>query len=176
MKKFFLKDGKEVKLGEKIQISTPVRTSYGEGKAQVEVEISPATLKKLVDDGFVTIKDDKPQKTEAQLFFESMKPYYRRFARKNGMTLSACFAYFSLLAETSKRAHLTVLLETIAEVKNGGLEKGSTVYWLNPAAGYYPVEVVGNHYNSIVFYSLKDAMDAHKLLAPIIKDLITNGE
>ena len=39
MKKFFLKEnGKEVKLGEKIQISTPVNTSYGEGKAQVEVE------------------------------------------------------------------------------------------------------------------------------------------
>ena len=46
MKKFFLKEnGKEVKLGEKIQISTPVSTSYGEGRTQVEIEISPATLK-----------------------------------------------------------------------------------------------------------------------------------
>lgn len=177
MKKFFLKeDGKEVKLGEKIQISTPVNTSYGEGKAQVEVEVSPATLKKLVDDGFVIIKDDEPQKTEVQLFFENMKPYFRRFARKNGMSLFSCMGYFLLLYETSKRAHLLVLLETIAEVKNRDLKKGPKVYWLNPAANYSPVEVVGNPNNAVVFYSAKDALDAHRLLLPLIKDLVADGE
>lgn len=177
MKKFFLKeDGKEIKLGEKIQISTPVNTSYGEGKAQVEVEISPATLKKLVDDGFVIIKDDEPQKTEVQIFFENMKPYFRRFARKNGMSLPACMGYFLLLAETSKRAHLLVLLETIAEVKNRDLKMGTKVYWLNPAANYSPVGVVGNNNNAVVFYSAKDALDAYRLLHPLIKDLVTDGE
>lgn len=177
MKKFFLKeDGKEVKLGEKIQISTPVNTSYGVGKAQVEVEVSPATLKKLVDDGFVIIEDDGPQKTEAQIFFENMKPYFRRFARKNGMSLPSCMGYFLLLAETSKRAHLLVLLETIAEVKNRDLKKGPKVYWLNPAANYSPVEVVGNPNNAVVFYSAKDAFYAHRLLLPLIKDLVADGE
>lgn len=177
MKKFFLKeDGKEVKLGEKIQISTPVNTSYGKGKAQVEVEVSPATLSKLVEDGFVIIKGDEPQKTEEQTFFENMKPYFRRFARKNGIPLYYCIEYFSLLYETSKRAHLLVLLETIAEVKNRDLKKGPKVYWLNPAANYSPVEVVGNHNNAVVFYSVKDALDAHRLLLPLIKDLVADGE
>ena len=177
MKKFFLKeDGKEIKLGEKIQISTLVNTSYGEGKAQVEVEVSPATLKKLVDDGFVLIKDDEPQKTDAQIFFENMKPYFRRFARKNGMSDYSCMGYFLLLYETSKRAHLLVLLETIAEVKNRDLKKGPKVYWLNPAANYSPVELVGNHNNAVVFYSAKDALDAHRLLLPLIKDLVADGE
>ena len=177
MKKFFLKeDGKEIKLGEKIQISTLVDTSYGEGKAQVEVEISPATLKKLVDDGFVTIEDDKPQKTEMQILFEKLKPYFRRFARKNGMSLPSCMGYFVLLSETSKRAHLLVLLETIAEVKNRDLKKGSKVYWLNPAANYKVAEVVGNHNNAVVFYSPEDAVDAYKLLLPFIKDLVADGE
>lgn len=177
MKKFFLKeDGKEVKFGEKIQISIPVNTSYGGGKAQVEVEVSPVTLKKLVDDGFVIIKDDEPQKTEAQIFFENMKPYFRRFARKNGMSLPACIGYFLTLSETSKRAHLLVLLETIAEVKNRDLKKGSKVYWLNPAANYKVAEVVGNHNNAVVFYSPEDAVDAYKLLLPFIKDLVADGE
>lgn len=177
MKKFFLKeDGKEVKLGEKIQISTPVNTSYGEGKVHVEVEVSIATLKKLVDDGFVIIKDDEPQKTEVQIFFENMKPYFRRFARKNGMSLPACMGYFLLLSETSKRAHLLVLLETIAEMKNRDLKKGPKVYWLNPAYNYSPVEVVGNHNNAVVFYSVKDALDAHRLLLLLIKDLVADGE
>lgn len=172
MKKFFLKeDGKEVKFGEKIQISIPVNTSYGGSKAQVEVEVSPATLKKLVDDGFVIIKDDEPQKTEAQIFFENMKPYFRRFARKNGISLPACIGYFFILSETSKRAHLLVLLETIAEVKNRDLKKGTKVYWLNPAANYSPTEVVGNPNNAVVFYSAKDALDAHRLLLPLIKNL-----
>ena len=177
MKKFFLKgDGKEVKLGEKIQISTPVNTSYGEGKAQVEVEVSPATLKKLVDDGFVIIKDDEPQKTEEQIFFENMKPYFRRFARKNGMSLPACMWYFLLLSETSKRAHLLVLLETIAEVKNRDLKKGPKVYWFNPAANYM-IEVIDNHpNNAVVFYSKEDALEAHRLLLPLIKDLVADGE
>lgn len=182
MKKFFLKeDGKEVKLGEKIQISTPVNTSYGEGKAQVEVEVSLATLKKLVDDGFVIVKDDEPQKTEAQIFFDNLKPYFRRFARKNGMSLPSCIGYFFLLFKVSKRAHLLVLLETIAEVKNRevknrDLKKGPKVYWLNPAANYSPVEVVGNPNNAVVFYSAKDALDAHRLLLPLIKDLVADGE
>lgn len=177
MKKFFLKeDGKEIKLGEKIQISTSVNTSYGKGKAQVEVEVSPAALKKLVDDGFVIIKDDDPQKTEVHIFFENMKPYFRRFARKNGVSLPACLEYFLLLSETSKRAHLLVLLETIAEVKNRDLKKGPKVYWLNPAANYKPVELVGNHNNAVVFYSAKDALDAHRLLLPLIKDLVADEE
>lgn len=177
MKKFFLKeDGKEVKLGEKIQISTPVSTSYGEGRTQVEIEISPATLKKLVDDGFVIIKEDEPQKTESQTFLKNMKPYFKRFAIKNGMSFPSCIKYFSLLFEVSKRAHLLVLLETIAEVKNKDFKKGPKVYWLNPAANYSPVEVIGNHNNAVVFYSLNDALDAHRLLLPLIKDLVADGE
>jgi hypothetical protein len=177
MKKFFLKEGgKEVKLGEKIQISTPVSTSYGEGKAQVEIEISPATLKKLVDDGFVIIKNDEPQKTEVQTFFENLKPYFRKFARKNDMSLSTCMGYFLFLFNTSKRALLLVLLETIAEVKNRDLKKCHMVYWLNPAANYNPVAVVGNRNNAIVFYSAKDALDAHKLLLPLIKNLVADEE
>jgi hypothetical protein len=99
-----------------------VSTSYGEGKAQVEIEVSPATLKKLVDDGFVIVKDDEPQKTEVQTFFENMKPYFRRFARKNGISLSACMGYFLLL------------------------------------------------------FAAKDALDAHKLLLPLIKDLVVDEE
>ena len=176
MKKFFLKeDGKEIKLGDKIQISTPVNTSYGGGIAQVKVEISPATLKKLEDDGFVTVKDDEPQKNEAQIFFENMKPYLRRFARKNGMSLPACMGYFLLLSETSKRAHLLVLLETIAEVKNRDLKRGPKVYWFNPAANYM-IEVIDHPNNAVVFYSKKDALDAYELLLPLIKDLVADGE
>ena len=177
MKKLFLKeDGKEVRLGEKIQISTPVSTSYGEGRTQVEIEISPATLKKLVDDGFVIIKEDEPQETESQNFLKNMKPYFRRFARKNGISLPACIEYFLLLFKTSKRAHLLVLLETIAEVKNKGLKKGPKVYWLNPAANYSRVEVTDSYNNAVVFYSAKDALDAHRLLLPLIKDLVADGE
>ena len=84
--------------------------------------------------------------------------------------------YFLFLFNTSKRALLLVLLETIAEVKNRDLKKCHMVYWLNPAANYNPVAVVGNRNNAIVFYSAKDALDAHKLLLPLIKNLVADEE
>ena len=167
MKKYFLKeDHQEVKLGDKIQISAPVNTSYGQGRAHVDVVLTEANMKKLVDDGFIVA-----EKGKEKIDFDSMKPYFRRFARKNEMSLPSCLMLLSLLLNTSKKAHLLMLIETIAEVKNRDLKKGDKVFWLNPAANYKPVEVVGNHNHAVVFYSLKDAIETYNLLLPFINDL-----
>ena len=64
MTKYFLRDGhKEVQLGDKVTISTPVNTPYGKGVATVDVELSKTMLKVLVEDGFILreYKGEKPQ-------------------------------------------------------------------------------------------------------------------
>ena len=62
MKGYFLKDGgREVKLGQIVEISTPVNTSYGEGTAYVNVELTEETLPELISDGFILVKEEKPK-------------------------------------------------------------------------------------------------------------------
>lgn len=98
MTKYFLKDGhKEVQLGDKITIFTPVNTPYGKGVATVDVELSKTMLKVLVEDGFILRehKGDKPQvfsigenevgikfndKEDAEVIFNVLKSFLQRLS------------------------------------------------------------------------------------------------
>lgn len=75
MKKYYLKKGnREVKLGDKIRMETPVDTSYGKGVATVDVEVTKITLKKLIEDGFVIVKDSSENEKKADNeFLEAVK-------------------------------------------------------------------------------------------------------
>ena len=74
MKKYYFKKGnREVKLGDKVTMQTPVDTSYGKGVATVDVEITEATLKKLTDDGLVIAKSSPSKEKEDGGLSEAIK-------------------------------------------------------------------------------------------------------
>lgn len=176
MKKYFLRDNKqEVKLGDKVDLFTTTDTPYGEGRTTVVVTLTEKMLKQLIEDGLIIEKEDATGEYD---FMNGIKPYIRRFARKNGWTFPNAITFLQLLSVLCKKAHLDVLVEMVSEAKNRGKQKGEEVYFLNALNGYYPkaVRIADVKYlPRMHFYDAKDALDARKLLLPVIEDIL-DGE
>lgn len=172
MKKYFLtKNNQELKVGDKIKLTKLVDTSYGEGMTVIEIKVTENTLEKLVKDGFVRVEE--PDESEGMV--EKLKPYIRKIARKNHINFPAACAMLSSVLEVSPKAHLQLLVEAIAEVKNRDKEPGKYTWYLNPLISYKPISIVGNPTTAIVFYEEGDALEAHRTLLPFIKDIL-DGE
>ena len=172
MKKYFLtKNNQELKVGDKIKLTKPVNTSYGKGMVVTEIKVTENILEKLVEDGFVRVEE--PDESESMV--ERLKPYIRKIARKNHIDFPTACTMLSVMLEVSPKAHLQLLVETIAEVKNRDKEPGKDTWYLNPLTSYKPVQIVGNPTTATVFYEAGDALEAHRTLLPFIKDIL-DGE
>lgn len=172
MKKYFLtKNNKEVMVGDKITLTKTVDTPYGEGIMMTEIKVTEDILEKLVEDGFVRVEEPD----EAEGIIERLKPYIRRIARKNHIDFPIACAMLGTVLNVSPRAHLQLLIEAIAEVKNRGKKSGKDIWYLNPLASYKPVRIIGNPTTATVFYKAEDALEAHKTLLPFIKGIL-DGE
>ena len=172
MKKYFLKNSdQELQIGQRVLVQKPMQTPFGMGTVQAEVVITQATLELLEKEGVVEVRDD----FDVKAYVEKLKPYVRRIARKMKVDLPEASSFLQSLLSLSPKAHFTLLAEVIAEVKNRGLERGPKVYWFNPAANYM-IEVIDHPNSAAAFYSVKDALDAYKLLFPFIRELVADGE
>lgn len=172
MKKYFLtKDNQEIGVGDKITLTKPVNTSYGVGKLVTEVRVTEDTLEKLVKDGFVKVEESD----EAEGMFERLKPYIMEIAKKSHIAFPTACGMLDVVLETSPKAHLQLLIETIAEVKNRDKEPGKDTWYLNPLTNYKPIQIVGNPTTATVFYEAGDAVEAHRTLLPFTKDIL-DGE
>lgn len=173
MKKYFLKkNNQEIKVGDKIQLSRTVNTSYGEGVVTTDLEVSEEILERLIHDDFVEVREEK---SEGESVVEGLKPFIRRIARKNNLDFPATCAMLQVILEVNPKAHFQLMVDVIAEVKNRGKEAGKETYYLNPLSSFKPVLIIGNPNSATVFYSAEDALEAHRLLLPFIRDIV-NGE
>ena len=172
MKKYFLtENNQELKIGDKVTLTKSVNTSYGKGKVVTEIKVTENILEKLVEDGFVRVEESDESKGTV----EKLKPYIRNIARKNHVDFPTACLVLGAVLKVSPKAHFQLLTETIAEVKNRGKEPGKYTWYLNPLTNYKPVKVVGNPATTTVFYEAGDALEAHRILLPFIKDML-NGE
>ena len=181
MKYFLKKNNEELKIGQTIELSTSVDTSYGPGVATTKVKVTEPVLKKLIDDGFVVEKEEDKKGSEATerktkeniiKAVVNLKPYIKRFAKSNGLDLPEAFMFLSLIADASMIAHLDILIGAIAEVKNRDKTAKDEVYFLNPASDYKPTAVTRKHNGITTFADKADAEEAYKLLLPIIRYML----
>lgn len=177
MVKYYLKNGQEVKIGNTVEIQKKVDTTFGEGTATVKVPVTQASLELLIKEGFVVKKDDN-EWTEEKLrrHFEMLKPYIRRFARKNKMTYDDAVHALAAIFEMSPVSHIQMLLEVMSEVMNREKPKAPSMFILSPFHGFnvYCTKYVRNKWIPR-FYTEEDAKNAYMLLKPFI-DEIVNGE
>lgn len=169
--KYFIKDSdKEVQMGQTIEVEQKVTTSLGEGVCKTQVVLTPENVKMLVKQGFLVQKEEEKGMSPANKeHWEKLKPYIRRFARKNDISLIPAIMFFASLEQVSPLAQIHVLLETISEVKNRGKSPASTVYCLSPICGF-KVAMVNLEASKFtpVFYSRADAWEAHELIKPFL--------
>ena len=113
--KYFIKDSdKEVQMGQTIEVEQKVTTSLGEGVCKTQVVLTPENVRMLVKQGFLVQKEEEKGMSHAtKEHWEKLKPYIRRFARKNDMPLIPAIMFFASLEQVSPLAQINVLLETI---------------------------------------------------------------
>ena len=169
--KYFIKDSdEEVQMGQTIEVEQKVTTSLGEGICKTQVVVTPKNVGLLVKQGFLVQKEEeKGMSPDLEEHWEKLKPYIRRFARKNDMPLVPAIMFFASLEQVSPLAQIHVLLETISEVKNRGKSAAPTVYYLSPMCGF-EIAMVSLRASKFtpVFYSRDDAKEAYELIKPFL--------
>ena len=175
MIRYFLRNSKqEVKVGDRITISVPTSTPYGQAKCEVEVVVTQDSLKQLIKDGLVVAQEERV------VTLEDYKPFIRRLARRSGITYPQALELLDSIKEVSIYAHNALLLELMAEVMNNthdrkNLMSTPVVNIVHPmtleAAQFTPE--IGSRFakgGCPHFVSLKDAEKAANLMRPFYEE------
>ena len=174
MKKYFLgKTDKEVKLGSTISVKENVNTSFGFNEVGFVVTLSKKNIKKFIDRGIIRVEDDNEMDVEKK--FEGMTPCIHRIFKKSPFIDISTKKMLNALAIISPKAHLQLLIENLAEIRNKGKKIGDCTWYLNPIAGYAPVKIMGKPSSTMVatvFYDEQDAKEVYSLLSDFINVII----
>ena len=175
MRKYFLgKTDREVKLGSNIAVRENVNTSFGFNEVGFVVTLNKKNVKKLIDRGIIRVEDDDEMSEKEK--FKGLKPCILRiFEKLNIRSSSGKCIYLDLLEKTSIRAHLQLLIENFAEIRNKGKKVGDCTWYLNPIAGYAPIKIMGKPSSTMVatvFYDEQDAKELYSLLSDFINAVI----
>lgn len=173
MKKYFLKESRqEIAVGQTIELTTPVTSSYGEGVAVTKVKVTESVLKKLIRDGFVVEED--PEEEQIKQAIVNLRPYIKKLAKKMGISYNSAYMFLSMLSE-HPLTHLTMLIEAMSNSMNEGKALDSSYYILHPLYGFtpYKVTIKGTSKNLTpgLFYNKADADAAYHILKPFIARL-----
>ena len=174
MKKYFLgKTDREVKLGSNISVREKVNTSFGFNEVGFVVTLSKKNVKKFIDRGIIRVEDDNEMSVEKR--FEGMMPCVHRIFKKSPFINVSTEKFLDALARISPKAHLQLLIENFAEIRNKGKKVGDCTWYLNPIAGYAPIKIMGKPSSTMVatvFYDEQDAKEVYGLLSDFINAVI----
>jgi len=175
MVKYFLKGtDQEVKVGNKIKISVPTRTPYGEGICEVETLVTQVSLTQLCKDGIIeereipepSIKRPNP----AMPNFVEYKPFIRKLARKMHTSFDNALAFLDILHDVSPYAHNCLLEDIMAEEMNKEKEFDCNAFIINHGTGAYILRIpVDTPIDMPKFTSNKDARKAFELIKPFME-------
>ena len=179
MKKYIVKEtGQEIKIGDRGTIVEKKTTPYGEGKLITEVKITKETLHNLIKDGVVEVREEKTDAKKAEEFkklFDSMLPAFKKLAKDNDKPFDKVLITLQDLLSFSPKTHLSVLIESMANLKNAKAKRGKNVYALDPFNDYKVCEHTGKSKCPIVFFRMEDAEETYEILYPFIK-IVKDGE
>jgi hypothetical protein len=162
MIKYYLKDSKkEVKMGDKLNITVPIGTPYGTTKCKFDVIITQGTLKQLIKDKLIE------EKEVPIIDIEKYRYFIRKLAEKNDWTIIATTDLMDLLKSTSLAAHNALLLDLIAQHYNSERSKSRVVFTIS-TDGMYIVshDITTTRIASPSFYNYSDAEKALAFMQP----------
>ena len=175
MRKYFLgKTDREVKLGSTISVREKVNTSFGFNEVGFVVTLNKKNVKKFIDRGIIREEDDNEMDVEKK--FEGMVPCIHRIFKKSPfISHESTKKMLNALASISPKAHLQLLIENFAEIRNKNKKIGDCTWFLNPIAGYAPIKIMGKPSSTMVatvFYDEQDAKEVYSLLSDFINAII----
>lgn len=181
MVKYYLKDGREVKVGDVITITSSKSTEFGKTTTIESFTLTEKVIPTLITQGLITTSDNSNEKNEE---IPMVIGYYvRTLASKKKWDTEETYKYISKAYEMCPSAALSILLKEIAVELDKQYKdhiKNSPEIWVVSMLDGRIVKInkasIKSYNNFAAFRTLGDARIACKIVRPLLKDMFKNGE
>lgn len=187
MKKFYLKNGKEVQVGD--TITKVIKTKHpllGEVTMVENVVVTEAALPKLIEKGIITtslgsdfdVDKVKPAESHMDLHY-----YVEKLAKKLNWKVEKMYNYLNTIDSVYPAAAFSMILREVAieldKKYEDHIEKSPEIYVISMFDGKITKANkahIKNYRNFAAFRSVEDAKTACSIVREILKELFKSGK
>lgn len=187
MKKFYLKNGKEVQVGD--TIAKVIKTKHpllGEVTMVENVVVTEAALPKLIEKGIITtslgsdfdVDKVKPAESHMNLHY-----YVEKLAKKLNWKVEKMYNYLNTIDSVYPAAAFSIVLREVAieldKKYEDHIEKSPEIYVVSMLDGRITKANkahIKNYRNFAAFRSVEDAKTACSIVREILKELFRSGK
>lgn len=185
MEKFILKNGKEVKMGDKLIKHGVVDTPFGKGLIMQEIIMNEETLPELIKAGVLTPMKECPHKdgclcrhcTKGEVPMD-MNFYTEKIAVRLGWKPEKVYNYLNSVDSILPTAAFSMVLREIAieldKKYEDHIENSPEIYIISMLDGRITKANkahIKNYRNFAAFRTIEDAKIACRIVKPILKDI-----
>lgn len=187
MEKFYLKNGKEVQIGDTlIKVTKTKHPLFSEGTKVESVVITKTSLPKLIEKGIITTSlgsdfdVDKVMPTESHM---NLHYYVEKLAKKLNWKVDKVYNYLNTIDSVYPAAAFSMLLREVAieldKKYEDHIEKSPEIYVISVFDGRITKANkahIKNYRNFAAFRSVSDAKIACNIMKDILKELFKSGK
>lgn len=189
MKKFYLKNGKEVQLGDTIcKVEKIKHPLFGEGDVVEHVLVTKEIIPTLIKNGIIEEKNVKRRTKKPSTDSNSEVPmdleyYVQKIADKMGWHIEKVYNYLNSIDTLFPAAALGIILREIAieldKKYEDHIKNSPEIYAISLTDGRITnicKATIKNYRNFAAFRSIKDAKIACSIVRDILKELFKSGK
>ena len=188
MKKFYLKNGKEVQIGDTItKVTKDKCCPFGEGIVVESIVVCEKTLPELIERGIITTSPGsdfdvdkvlKPAEVHMDLHY-----YVEKLAKKLNWKVEKVYNYLNTIDSVYPAAAFSMILREVAieldKKYEDHIEKSPEIYVISMLDGKITKANkahIKNYRNFAAFRSVEDAKTACSIVREILKELFKSGK
>lgn len=183
MKKIYLKNGKEVQLGDILTKVSKVKDPFfGKGTVIEHVKVTKDILSKLIEAGIVTTTIPKKPVAKAEVPME-LEYYIQKIAEKLGWKIEKVYNYLNSVDTILPAAAFSMVLREIAieldKKYEDHIEKSPEIYVISMFDGRITKANkahIKNYRNFAAFRTIEDAKIACRITKDILKEMFKSGK
>lgn len=183
MEKIYLKNGKEVKIGDTLTKVSKVKDPFfGKGTIVQQVVVTKDILPKLIEVGIVTTTKPEKPVTETEVPME-LEYYIQKIAEKHGWKIEKTYNYLNSVDTILPAAAFSMVLREIAieldKKYEGHIEESPEIYVISMLDGRITKANkahIKNYRNFAAFRSISDAKIACRITKGILKEMFKSGK
>ncbi len=175
MKKFILKSGKEVKMGDSLYWSKTINFPNGVSVTMEKIPINEWTLPELIKSGVLIEQEDSSEDSKIPM---DISFYINKVAEKLGLTYYEADKYFSRVMSAFPASLFSMLLKEVAieldKKYKDHIENSPEIYAISTLDGRISkINKAGvkNYRNFAAFRTIEDAKIACRIVRPLLKEM-----
>lgn len=187
MEKFYLKNGKEVKIGDTLtKVTKTKHPLLGEGTVVESVVVTKAALPKLIEMGIITTpfgSDFDVDKVMSAKPHMNLHYYVEKLAKKLNWKVEKMYSYLNTIDSVYPAAAFSIVLREVAieldKKYEDHIEKSPEIYVVSMLDGRITKANkahIKNYRNFAAFRSVEDAKTACSIVREILKELFRSGK